>query len=223
MSPSFVNDNSHAIRVRDEDGKLARVLPQQVVDADGKYADNLERTNGVRTANDEDRETWESIAGPSEGGKLFRRDASARAAEARVDARRVSIVGPLQRVVGDSSAPYGPPTGTITTKQALVEGLDPGDPDRQAFADHEAVEPTDATDERADLVNPAQIPTEPQVHNTQHDNFVAAGEAAELLLAEDEGNGGNGGNGEAQGPKQEPKGKKQQGKQDPKPEPTPAP
>jgi hypothetical protein len=47
-----------------------------------------------------------------------------------------SVSAPLNRVIGDNEAPYGPPTGTITTKQAVMREASNSN-ERNAFGDHE--------------------------------------------------------------------------------------
>lgn len=49
-----------------------------------------------------------------------------------------TVAAPLNVVVGDNEAPYGPPTGTITTKQAVMRDAD-NSVERKAFGDHEWV------------------------------------------------------------------------------------
>lgn len=47
-----------------------------------------------------------------------------------------SVAAPLNKVIGDNEAPYGPPTGTITTKQAVMREAS-NSSERRAFGDHE--------------------------------------------------------------------------------------
>jgi hypothetical protein len=47
-----------------------------------------------------------------------------------------SVSAPLNRVIGDNEAPFGPPTGTITTKQAVMRAAENSN-ERNAFGDHE--------------------------------------------------------------------------------------
>lgn len=49
---------------------------------------------------------------------------------------QASVAANLNKVVGDNEAPYGPPTGTITTKQAVMRGAS-NSAERRAFGDHE--------------------------------------------------------------------------------------
>ena len=49
---------------------------------------------------------------------------------------QASVAAPLNKVVGDNEAPYGPPTGTITTKQAVMRDAS-SSVERKAFGDHE--------------------------------------------------------------------------------------
>ena len=65
--PDLVNTRDHAVRVRDENGKLVRVVPGQVVSAEGSTADQLSGVEGIESASDDDREAWEaSRAGVSD-------------------------------------------------------------------------------------------------------------------------------------------------------------
>jgi hypothetical protein len=47
-----------------------------------------------------------------------------------------TVAAPLNTVVGDNEAPFGPPTGTITTKQAVMRDA-ASSAERMAFGDHE--------------------------------------------------------------------------------------
>jgi hypothetical protein len=49
---------------------------------------------------------------------------------------QASVAAPLNVVVGDNEAPFGPPTGTITTKQAVMRDAS-SSAERLAFGDHE--------------------------------------------------------------------------------------
>jgi hypothetical protein len=51
---------------------------------------------------------------------------------------QATVAAPLNVVVGDDEAPYGPPTGTITTKQAVMRDAS-SSVERKAFGDHEWV------------------------------------------------------------------------------------
>src|SRR3954451_17299 len=49
---------------------------------------------------------------------------------------QASVAAGLNVVIGDNEAPYGPPTGTITTKQAVMRDAS-NSAERNAFGDHE--------------------------------------------------------------------------------------
>lgn len=138
MSPSYVNDKKHPVRVKDETGALQRVLPGQVVDADGKYADNLAAA-GLASASDDDARSWENErarrAGDVTDGQATRLASKLLLSPIRL-AARMAVAAPLRRVVGDDAAPFGPPSGTITTK---AEAASKNEREREAFADFEAL------------------------------------------------------------------------------------
>jgi hypothetical protein len=85
------------------------------------------------------------------------------------------VAAPLQVVVGDDEAPYGPPSGTITTK-AIEAGKDHAH--RVAFADHEAL--NRVPDELEGNVGLTSTPNSAKVHNLQ----AEAKERAEELAQE---------------------------------------
>jgi hypothetical protein len=49
---------------------------------------------------------------------------------------QAGVAAPLNKVIGDNEAPFGPPTGTITTKQAVMREAS-SSAERLAFGDHE--------------------------------------------------------------------------------------
>lgn len=179
MSPSFVNDKAHRVTTTDNDGKSVRLRAGQVVDADGAYADRLQGL-GLPTASDDDRERYESSRRRKRGGEGSRRLAAKRAlAPARSALRALTTVAPLQVVIGDDQAPYGPPTGTITTKQALAQESEEG---RKAFADGEAIPGDVVADGQTPDTRLAQQPTGVEVHNAQEQASRVAQAAAESHL-----------------------------------------
>jgi hypothetical protein len=131
----FVNTNPHSVVVRDSEGERRRYPP-------GKFEadDSVEGTPGVVSADSQEGQDWEQLHGgddeEAQGGSLTDTTA-ALLGEARSAARRF-LSATNQVVVGDDEAPFGPDTGTVTTKQAHIEGVPAGDPERVAFADHEA-------------------------------------------------------------------------------------
>lgn len=123
--PKFVNTNAHPIRVRDGD-RLRRVRPGQVVEADGAYADGLKGTSGVEAANQTHEKAWSEqrakFSGPSDepGPDEL---AAVNPGPALAALGKLAVSDPLNVVIGDDSAPHGPGTGTITTRQeAHAEG-----------------------------------------------------------------------------------------------------
>ena len=180
--PAFVNSNPHAIRVRDENGVEKRVLPGQVVDASGAYADNLKGTGGVETANAEQRKAYEDRqTGDVTGGPARRLAAKRSLGPMRIAIRHATIAAPLRRVIGDDQAPYGPETGVVTTKA--------GADDPAHFEPNEArpVGKVDANDEVVDGLPSSAVPTSPAIHNAQVENAEVAEGVAERLLEEGSG------------------------------------
>lgn len=185
----FVNTNPHPARIkRVRDGKpdeLVRVLPGQVVQADGAFADAVRGTAGFREADDEDRENarrlaLEALGTPSEGPADSRIGIDA-ALSASVDLRRALIAAPLQRVIGDDAAPAGPPSGAITTKI----GAQDSPLGQRSYGENEA--PQTGRVEGAGLPDPnlplAATPSHAEVHNAQVEAALAADEVARQTVA----------------------------------------
>jgi len=125
--PTVINRNSH--RVSSGNYKLSA---GQVKEVSGEEADALTNINGVESASQEDQDSYnERRAGVQAGGSGQLRHVTALAAEARLRHRTLLVTIPLQTVIGDDAAPYGPDTGTITTKQVLSKG---SEEDRRRFA-----------------------------------------------------------------------------------------
>ncbi len=197
--PKLVNTNDHPVRVkRGENEPLVRLVPGQVVECDGEYADRLSATAGVETASKDHVKRWEAklergrtrSAMPGDGSRLAAKSAIS---PARTQLRASVISAPLQRVVGDDAAPQGPPSGTITTKAEAATSGKPGD--LQAFAQGEElavagekVEGSGATDH--DVLSGRA--TEPDIHNAQVDNRAVVNEAAKAFIEADSTGGGNG-------------------------------
>ena len=81
---------------------------------------------------------------------------------------------PLNQVVGDNDAPIGPPSVTITTKQA-VQRIGPAE--KRAYGDHERL-PEEATNEGLSLVELAQAQAKALVedmHNEALENAADEG------------------------------------------------
>ena len=138
------NPLDHAVRVYDENGSLRRVRPGQVVEADGDFEKNLKAV-GAESASQSDYETYEDdrrSAGPSED--VTRSAINSETINEARRAARAATVANLNEVHGDDDAPLGPPSGTVTTKQAVVrEG---GPAEKRAFGDHERL-PEEADNE----------------------------------------------------------------------------
>ena len=141
--PKFVNTNDHPVRVGKSDS-LRRIIPGQVVEADGEFADQLKGTSGVESANQTHEKAWaDRNAGPSDqpGPDEL---AGVNVGPALAAIGKLAVSDPLQVVIGDDSAPHGPPTGTVTTRSEARKSGDPleklafGEPGVDAAVDREA-------------------------------------------------------------------------------------
>lgn len=197
MSPTFVNDKSHPVRVSEPGAgpngaaKLRRIVPGQTISADGAFADALEAA-GLPSATDEQEEAYEARRhADGEETSSARLEQRSALGSARTAIRHALVAAPLRRVVGDDQAPFGPPSGTVTTKGAVVEGLEPGDPEREAFAQNEAVpgEKVEGADTADPSLPASVVPTSPEIHNAQVENAEAAEEIAQELVSLEGGNG----------------------------------
>ena len=166
------NTNPHYIYVDAGNGTSKRVAPGQVVSVDGDVEKNLKATSGVESASESDyKEYVDSRSGhSSEETDEMRRNREF--GELRAQADQIAVAAPLQVVVGDDDAPYGPPSGTITTKEAIVKG-DTDPQTRERFADHEKFE--------GELGENAS-----EVEKVQAERKSAVNAKAEELLAGDE-------------------------------------
>jgi hypothetical protein len=162
----------------------------QVSDDDAKLYSGL---NGVEKASQSDyREFVESgtVTSDKTGGMVL----DEVLAEKRAEARMVSVAAPLQVVVGDDEAPYGPPTGERSTKaQEAEKDL----AHRLAFADHEAL----GTISTEDLKEETRygVPNGILVHNEQAANKEAAEAVAQEIVDVLEDPSGDGAVEEAKG------------------------
>lgn len=197
MSPKFVNTNAHPVRVSDGNGGLRRVVPGEVVDASGDLADALKSTPGVESAKQGDERSWESTqaaaAGNPSADNALEEIEGVPAAARR--AAGLGLAAANQRVIGDDLAPLGPPTGTITTKQALAtqDGAH-----RAAFADHEALPGEEVDGAAADPISQGATPaTAAEVHNAQVAANTAVGEIASEAFGDDTGGDSDEGAGSA--------------------------
>ncbi len=194
MSPSFVNDNAHPVRVKsgvrgNGDSILERIRPGEVVEADGAYADALSKVPGVTTASSEDERAFEKENEARERessmpGRAARQEAKAGVGDARVLLRNAITAAPLRRVVGDDQAPVGPPSGTITTKGEVVDGAEPGSALRRAFGPNEARsgERVDGAGEPPPGLPGAAVVSGAEIHNAQVSNAEQAEQFAQELV-----------------------------------------
>lgn len=186
--PKFVNTLDHAIRASDGKGNLPRVQPGQVVEATGEYADALAACPGVETASGDHESHWQSILESRQMAGAMAGDGSRIAAKAAIGPQRLAvrmdtIVAPLQRVVGDDAAPYGPPSGTITTRG--VAGTSGSLADREAFLQNDVAgdegEKVDAPG-ASELDILAGRATQSDIHNAQVENAALAEESAQRFV-----------------------------------------
>jgi hypothetical protein len=132
----YKNDSEQALRVDDGTGRLRRVPVGSVVSVDGDFEKNLKDLDGVSKSSKKDYEAQQDSLNP-ESKDIARHEVIS---GQRTDIALQTVAVPLNEVVGDDDAPYGPPSGTITTKQAAARQ---SPEDRRAFADNEAL-PEDA-------------------------------------------------------------------------------
>lgn len=194
----FVNDNSHDIWVRDDSGELARTGPSDVVTAEegSSYETRLKATNNVREVSEDDANAEKSGAKTDDSPNTAIGTIGTTLASTIADINRIAVSAPLQIVVGDDQAPYGPDTGVVTTKQQLV--ADGDEKTYEQFASGEPRPDSDPAHQEGDgtIVDPARGdvavgahggPTSAEVHNEQ----VAARETVEEFAQSlTEGDGG---------------------------------
>lgn len=117
MTTHVYNETDGPIRVDDGRGNLRRFPPGSVVPVSGDLESNALEAEGLRTATDEEVE--KSQGGDMQpGSRDVTRDNAL--ADLSAYARTVTVAVPLNEVIGDDEAPFGPPSGTITTKQTAA-------------------------------------------------------------------------------------------------------
>lgn len=119
-------------RVPTPDGRLHRVPPNSV----RSLPDDAE-IGGISGLEEVGESEWEDRQNKLSSERTPHHDRDDARAKARAYADSVATVVPLQQVVGDDDAPYGPPTGTITTKQTEAAK---SSVEKERFADHEQLE-----------------------------------------------------------------------------------
>lgn len=129
------NTNGHGVR----DGDV-RVPPGGVAKVDGDSA--LASYNGVEKATKAEYDKYRESDAVGPGSPSHDRHEALKTLSQRH--RAEAVAAPLQVVVGDDDAPHGPPTGVITTKQAVAKESAEA---KRRFADHEQIEvPEGASD-----------------------------------------------------------------------------
>lgn len=165
----YKNENDQALRVDDGTGRLARVPSGSIVSVDGDLEKNLKGLDGVSKSSKEDYDAQQDVINP-ESKDIARHEA---VSAARTDIALNTVAVPLNEVVGDDDAPYGPPSGTITTKQAAARQ---SPEDRRAFADHEAL-PEDADNKKKSAVHRSQAKRRAKVEEATEAAQEAEGSA----------------------------------------------
>jgi hypothetical protein len=122
----YKNDTDQPLRIDNGKGRLQRVPAGAVFQADGEYEENV-KARGVESCSEDDFKA----ANPGFSDDTRDRDRMNAVTDANAYATMVANAG-LQEVVGDDDAPFGPPTGTITTKHAVMDSAS-SSVERQAF------------------------------------------------------------------------------------------
>lgn len=164
MSTYLKNENAHGVRV----GRT-RIPPGGVAKVDGDEAKTYASYNGVEKASENDYNEYRQQ--DQVGGGSPSRDTHQRMKEYRHAHRAESVSAPLQVVVGDDDAPYGPATGTVTTKQLEAKK---GTEEKRRFADHEQAEVPEGASE---------------IEQRQAENTRAVEEVAQKLAQEQQAGG----------------------------------
>lgn len=172
----YVNKNSHIAVVKNNDGTLQRLQAGEVVSADGAFADRLAATPGVQSATSADKSAWDSRNDTSAAENTSPTPSSevnAAVLEARVAAQRL-LAATNQLVIGDDQAPYGPPSGVVTTVDAVK---DPEHFGPLSAAHVGSVE----GDTAAGKLGGVELPTSAEVLNSQVEAHAAVDAVASQL------------------------------------------
>jgi hypothetical protein len=145
------------------------VAPGQVVLVSDEDQSAYDALSGVEASNVEDYNSQREAYDREKTALMKRHEAHA---EARAALQNSRVSAPLQVVHGDDEAPFGPPTGTISTK-SIEAAKD--EASRKAFADGEALEKVEGA-----AVTPSGKPNSPAVHNEQ----VEAKESVDAVAQE---------------------------------------
>lgn len=129
----YKNEGDQALRVDDGTGRLRRVPAGRVVQAEGDFAENLSKAGAVSASEDDFRGQFNQ---PSDYDRD--RDRMNAVTDAAAYANLL-VHAPLNEVIGDDDAPYGPPTGTITTKHAVKDAAQ-SSVEKDRFGQHEWTE-----------------------------------------------------------------------------------
>lgn len=126
--PKLVNKNPYPVRFGPDRNDMGvsqsrqRLSPGQVVEVSGELADELKSIDGVETARKGDEKNYaEHLArlDGATGGVSIDAERSRFIESLNAEKAQATVIAPLQKVIGDDAAPLGPPTGTVTTTQAV--------------------------------------------------------------------------------------------------------
>jgi hypothetical protein len=172
MATYYRNTNKHGVSIGS-----GRQRAGSVFSADGDDAQKWGEVPGVEKASkkDYDDQRSERTANNPSSEKSGEMLARQRITDQRVEHRRLTVSGPLQRVVGDDQAPLGPPTGTLSTKR---EEAEKDLAHRLAFGPNEAKEKVPEPEEK---FTGHAVPKGQLVHNEQQENREVANATAEEL------------------------------------------
>lgn len=177
MATSYYrNTNAHRVSLSDDRGQRKGSV---FASDDPAYADLAGVEKVTKSDYDAYREGLHSNqASGAQSGDMVTRE---RVAAERVEHRRLTVAGPLQRVIGDDQAPLGPPTGVLSTKAVesekdLAHAL--------AFGPNEAKSKVDEPEEK---FTGHAVPKGQLIHNEQVDASESANATAEELNETDRG------------------------------------
>jgi hypothetical protein len=163
--PVFRNENKHGVNPSGSQ----RVPAGQAVEVSDEDAKSYRSLGGLTELRGQEAKDATRAQEEEQSSVPSRRERqNQRIRELRIESRGQAVVAPLQRVVGDNEAPYGPPTGEVSTK---VDEAQKDLAHRIAFADHEALEPVDEPDEP---LTPHSVVKSQVIHNRQHEALLEA-------------------------------------------------
>jgi hypothetical protein len=169
----FKNTLSHAVRAGET--RDTRIPAGGVVQVSDDDAQKYEGVNGVESASEQDYNSYREqsvVTADKTGDMVLQEEYNSTVGEAA----RNLVAAPLQVVVGDNEAPLGPPTGTRTTKRALMN---------QDAAHAAAFGPNEAREKVEEPEQPltfATVPKSPVVYNQQVEQQEKTDELANRIV-----------------------------------------